>query len=465
MSGIEKYNDSVSTPVADELIDNEIIGDFKQPCCNRRRFQTAIISSALITVISLCVVIPVVVVRSNKKISNAAAVQYGSTWFPLGDKLLAELGDQDFGESVDLSSNGAVLAIGSNSFNNNRGQVEVRRYTGLNWRKIGNTISGQSDSENLGHTVQLSEDGKILATGGFGSNDIDSDSNLNGVVRGYQLNERIMKWEQIGGDVNGNRAGDRFGVSLSMSKDGTSWIAGADNFRGPDNERNGYAKVYTLRNNAGWVPKGSTIPGLNGERTGYAVAMSGNGNTVCVGDRWYKVPDVGKRGRARCFVWNGQDWAKKGDDIIGTAEGGEMGYSLALNYDGSRVAVGNRYGGDNREGSVGVFKFEGKTWKIMGSEQVSTTRNDMGGFKVELNDEGNVMAWTARGHNGDGFDTGIVRVARYVKGEWTGLGNDLLGDEEKDYFGESVSINSDGTIIAASANRGDIEYVRSFALN
>merc|ERR1712078_953851 len=79
-----------------------------------------------------------------------------------------------------------------------------------------------------------------------------------------------------------------------------------------------------------------------------------------------------------------------------------------------------------REGSVGVFKFEGKTWKIMGSEQVSTTRNDMGGFKVELNDEGNVMAWTARGHNGDGFDTGIVRVARWVKGEWTILGNDLL---------------------------------------
>jgi len=468
MSGIEKYdeNNVTSITMSDEMMNEEIVGNFKQPFCNKRRFQTAIITSALITVISLCVVIPVVVTSANKKSAKYAnAVRYGSTWFPLGDKLLADVGDQEFGESVDLSSNGAVLAIGSNGFDNHRGQVEIRRYTGLGWREMGNSITGQNENENLGHAVQLSQDGKILATSGFGADKIDDGVDLNGVVRGYQLNERNMKWEQLGDDVIGNRPGDRFGVSLSMSKDGTSWISGADNFRGPDNERNGYAKVYSMRSNGNWAQRGSTIPGLNGERTGYAVAMSGNGDTVCVGDRWYKVPDIGKRGRARCFVWNGKDWSKEGDDMVGTAEGGEMGYSLALNYDGSRVAVGNRYGGDDREGAVAAFELQDKNWKMMGSEQVSTRRNDMGGFKVELNDGGNVMAWTARGHNGDGFDTGIVRVARWVKGEWTTLGNDLLGDEEKDYFGESVSLNGDGTIITASANRGDVEYVRSFALN
>merc|ERR1712176_1012450 len=355
---------------------------------------------------------------------------------------------------------------GSNGFDNHKGRVEISRYTGLGWRKMGNTITGEKDNQNLGQAVQLSQDGKILAVSGCGSNEIDDDANLNGIVRGYQLDERNMKWEQVGNDVTGNTPGDRFGVSLSMSKDGTSWITGADNFRCSDNERNGYAKVYSMRSNGNWAQKGSTIPGLNGERTGYAVAMSGNGNRVCVGDRWYKVPDVGKRGRARCFDWNGKDWSKKGEDIVGTAEDGEMGYSLALNYDGSRVAVGNRYGGDDREGAVAVFELKGNnSWKMLGSEQVSTRRNDEGGFKVELNEDGNVMAWTARGHNGDGFDTGIVRVARWLGGEWTNLGNDLLGDEEKDYFGESVSLNGDGTIIAASANRGDVEYVRSFALN
>ena len=75
------------------------------------------------------------------------------------------------------------------------------------------------------------------------------------------------------------------------------------------------------------------------------------------------------------------------------------------------------------------------------------------------------MAWTARGSNGDGIDTGIVRVARWVNGEWIRLGGDLLGDASADYFGESVALNNDGTIIAASANMGDVEYVRAFALS
>lgn len=121
--------------------------------------------------------------------------------------------------------------------------------------------------------------------------------------------------------------------------------------------------------------------------------------------------------------------------------------------------------GDDREGSITVFEHSGKKWKMMGGEQVSVRRNDQSGFKVTLNKKGNVVAWTARGYNGDGADTGVVRVARWIDGQWKRLGSDLLGDEAKDYFGESVALNADGTIVVGSANWGDVEYVRAFALN
>jgi len=445
-------------------IEDEIMADFKQPCCTKRRFQITVIVSVVITFISLCVVVPVVVMKSkNDTAMSSRSIRYGSTWFPLGDKLLAQVGDQEFGESVDLSSRGDVLAIGSNSINDYTGQVEIRQYTGNTWRQLGNILSGNEKNENFGHTVQLSESGRVLVVGGFGSDDKDGD--LKGRVRAYELNESKMQWEQLGSQITGETKGDRFGVALSMSKNGRSFIVGADNFEGPDDERNGYARVYAYYG-GDWAQKGSTIFGLNGERTGYAVAMSGNGNTVCVGDRWYEVVDIGRKGRARCFWWNGSDWNVKGTNyILGTAEDGQMGYSLSLNYDGTRVAVGNRFGGDNRQGSVAVYEFKNNSWRMMGSEQVSIRRNDQGGFKVELNAVGNVLAWTARGYNGDGFDTGIVRVARWVNGKWTRLGGDLLGDDAKDYFGESVALNDDGTIIAASANIGDVEYVRAFALS
>merc|ERR1712003_281760 len=151
---------------------------------------------------------------------------------------------QEFGESVDLSSGGDFLVIGSNSINKNQGQVEVRQYSGLGWRLLGNTIAGSKEGENFGDDIMV-----------------------DGVVRAYELNERSQKWEQFGSAIYGDNAGDRFAVSLSASDDGLSWIAGADNARGPGNERNGYAKVYTLRGDD-WVQKGSSIPGLNGERTG-----------------------------------------------------------------------------------------------------------------------------------------------------------------------------------------------------
>ena len=53
----------------------------------------------------------------------------------------------------------------------------------------------------------------------------------------------------------------------------SAWIAGADKARGPDNEQDGYAKVYDLRDED-WIQKGSTINGTNESRTGAAVAMS-----------------------------------------------------------------------------------------------------------------------------------------------------------------------------------------------
>ena len=161
-----------------------------------------------------------------------------------------------------------------------------------------------------------------------------------------------------------NKTSSHYLLSIYQLKH-TAWIVGADNFEGPDGERNGYAKVYAYYD-GDWAQKGSTIFGMNGERTGYAVAMSGDGNTVCVGDRWYEVIDVGRRGRARCFLWNGSDWNVKGTNyILGTAKDGEMGYSLSLNYDGTHVAVGNRFGGDDRQGSVAVYEFKKNSWRIM----------------------------------------------------------------------------------------------------
>ena len=92
--------------------------------------------------------------------------------------------------------------------------------------------------------------------------------------------------------------------------------------------------------------------GTNGERTGYAVAMSGDGNTVCFGNCWYEDKNGMRKGRARCYNF-ADDWILKAN-IIGTTDNGGFGYSLSLNYVGSCVAVGNE--GQNKVSFVAFLK-------------------------------------------------------------------------------------------------------------
>mmetsp|Transcript_27483 Transcript_27483/g.30416 ORF Transcript_27483/g.30416 Transcript_27483/m.30416 type:complete len:97 (+) Transcript_27483:116-406(+) len=76
-----------------------------------------------------------------------------------------------------------------------------------------------------------------------------------------------------------------------------------------------------------------------------------------------------------------------------------------------------------------------------------------------------VLAWTARGYNNaeeDLLDTGFVRVANWNNGEWEKLGNDLMGQEAREFLGESIALSADGTIIAASAHVGGREYVSAY---
>jgi hypothetical protein len=151
---------------------------------------------------------------------------------------------------------------------------------------------------------------------------------------------------------------------------------------------NGFASVYRLQG-GNWVQRGSTISGNDGEWTGYAVAMSGDGDTVCVGDRAYVVPNVGERGRARCFVWSGNDWKRKGADILGKNELALMGYSLALSHNGDHVVVGARGGGDSNQGSVGIYSYGGGKWNQRGEDMIGDAADDQTGFQVAMNADGN----------------------------------------------------------------------------
>ena len=81
---------------------------------------------------------------------------------------------------------------------------------------MGEDIYGELAGDFSGFDVALSDDGKTVAIGAP-TNGVVS----NGSARVFSWNEGSLEWIQVGDDIIGEAAGDQFGVSLSLSADGT----------------------------------------------------------------------------------------------------------------------------------------------------------------------------------------------------------------------------------------------------
>lgn len=114
------------------------------------------IISALIGVIFLIVVVPVLVVQQNQRIPYKTS--YGFAWLSLG-RIEGVQGNSEFGESVSLSVNGNVVAVGANKHNSNTGVTRIYKYSGSNWERIGDIINGKNTGEFSGNSVSMDQTG------------------------------------------------------------------------------------------------------------------------------------------------------------------------------------------------------------------------------------------------------------------------------------------------------------------
>ena len=154
------------------------------------------------------------------------------------------------------------------------GHTRVYKNVSDKWTQIGSDIDGEAAGDNSGY-VSLSSDGSVLAISARSNdgNGIDA-----GHVRVYK--NISDKWTQIGSDIDGEAAGDRFGGSVFLSSDGSTVAIGAY-FNDGNGEDAGHVRVY--KNISGtWTKIGSDIEGERaGDLTGVSVSLSSDGSTVC----------------------------------------------------------------------------------------------------------------------------------------------------------------------------------------
>ncbi|CAB9506588.1 Inherit from COG: Hemolysin-type calcium-binding [Seminavis robusta] len=279
--------------------------------------------------------------------------------------------------------------------------IESRRLSSTSWIPVGGPRKGKENGENFGYDVALSATGTIMiASAPFA--DIGG-ANI-GHVRIYQFLKPSGVWS-LAGEIRGERPLDESGTSVDVSSDGTRIVIGA-----PNNDGNG-----------------------------------------------------AESGHARVFFYNltTTSWDQLGQDLDGEASGVRAGTSVAMNSDGTIVAVAQPYSSlvfpngtsIQNTGSVAVYKYSTRhsNWTQLGPTIRGTTQDMLSGFSCDINAEGNVLA-VGGPHYAHSGVTGLGQVSVYryshIENDWLLMGSPITGAQDWEELGYSLKLALDGRIVA-----------------
>jgi hypothetical protein len=249
-------------------------------------------------------------------------------WVQLGANLP---GSSAFANSLDLSYNGDVVAIGSPLQNYYAGYVEISEYNGQtnSWFVRGTRINGANPGDLGGAAVSLSADGSVMAMGCPGAT-IDGAINA-GRASIYQYNP-TFGWTQVGQHLDGETRLKQFGYAVALSGNGTRLAVGAPFAEYFESSLKGNVHVFDVSiADRLWHPTGKPIEGLFlADNAGRSIAISANGQTVAIGAprrRYFQVVALNPKDG---------DWTQIG---FVESEQEEFGLSVSLSADGRIIGA------------------------------------------------------------------------------------------------------------------------------
>lgn len=286
----------------------------------------------------------------------------------------------------------------------------------------------------------------------------------------------ICSWQDVANTLEGDNDGDFAGGSIddhlsnsvvALDASGTIVAFGAEMADGKNGVNSGVVKIYRLiPSKTSWVQMGQPLEGdHNDHNFGTAIALSSDGLIIAIGAPNFGIDKNGeltKTGHTRVLQYNETSgmWEQKGDDIdVGNLQ--EMtGFDVSLNSLGTILAVGSR-AVSNKTGRVRVFewnKIKG-SWNQIGDDIDGEQTDSSDGRSVSLSSDGSIIAVGGPHYDVAGEkDNGRVRVLKFTSGAWEPMGDTMIGNPNS-IFGFSVDLSSNGMVVAVGA-RWDSEEGR-----
>ena len=184
-----------------------------------------------------------------------------------------------------------------------------------------------------------------------------------------------------------------------------------------------------------------------------AVAFSSNGSRVAIAEASSSL-NIDNESVVRIYEWNGNTWDQMGGDI--TAKNGEYGIfgaSISMSSDGSIVAIGSPSPPNGGfKGLTRVYEWSGESWNQLGADILGEINGDEAGSSISLNSNGSLLAIGGydlkRYGNNSHEKKGFVRIFERAGNQWLQRGEDIEGTVTGDAFGRFLSFSNDGTTLA-----------------
>ncbi|WP_104735126.1 T9SS type A sorting domain-containing protein [Hanstruepera ponticola] len=404
----------------------------------------------------------------------------------IGQDIDGEAIGDNSGSSVSLSSDGKIVAIGATGNNGvngeNSGHVRVFENVSGSWVQIGSDIDGETDHDYEGNSVSLSSDGSVLAICHQRYNPVSGENSGHIRVFENQSGNWVQIWIETGDEPEWDYEYDNYGYSVSLSDDGSVIAFGKAGLDGNNVIQSGFVRVFkNLFGN--YIQIGSDINNeVTGDRFGYSVSLSSDGSVVAIGaiGQAYTFNEVFSSYVSIYQNLSG-NWIQIGSDINNEVIGDRFGYSVSLSSDGSIVAIGaiSNDGNGENSGHVRIYENQNNTWVQIGQDIDGEATGDRSGSSVSLSSDGSVVAIGAHWNDGitipqlndiSGENSGHVRIYENQNNTWVQIGQDIDGEATGDRSGSSVSLSSDGSVVAigAQGNNGvngeDSGHVRVYDL-
>lgn len=210
-----------------------------------------------------------------------------------------------------------------------------------------------------------------------------------------------------------------------------------------------------------WQEHGQTLSGAR-------VVLAASGNILAIGVAALRSVGGGQNellangnfGEVRVYDYNDAiGWVQKGQILLGDSLDDGFGASMALSADGSIIAVGAFLFGNEtvvRSGQVRSWAYDSTTsqWLPFGQTLFGENTGEIFGHSLSLSSDGKVLAVGAPKNSELSDSSGQVRYFTFGDNEWIER-RKIFGRSKEGHLGTFVALSSDGAILAAGAPGND----------